>query len=638
MKKSTFFRTACFALYLLSTLAGAAGASERILYYHSDILVFSSGRMQVSETIRVVANREQINHGIFRTFPTRYRDRQGHRYFVPISVKQALRDGRTEEFHLQDVNNGVKIYLGSEEVYLDPGIYTYTLTYETDRQLGFFRDFDELYWNVTGNDWEFAMDTVRATVTLPAEAASRLLGWDGYTGPSGSSGKDLSFQRLPDGRFYFQASRPLGSNEGMTIVLNWPKGAIARPDSRTKAMYLIRDNAGLAVGVIGFLIILLYYYWQWAKVGRDPEKGTIIPQFRPPDDLAPAAVRYLQQMSFDDKCFSAFLISMAVRGAITIHDDNGGYSLVKNKNATDISLDEGAVLSALFNSSNKLALKNKNHAVIQAAIQLLKKQLVGTYHGHYFRANRLHFWPGVGLSFIVIIAASLLYSTGAVSFLLLWLSLWSLGVGVLVYRAFLAWKTVFDSKSIKYASIGSALFLSLFSLPFIAGELAGLFTFAMATSYWMIGLFIALVFINYLFHHLLKAYTARGREVMDRIDGFVMYLSAAERERWNALFPADKTPELFEKYLPYALALGVEHEWSEQFAGLLNNAGQAQRTMTWYAGSHGYSGGFSEFTSSFSSSFSSSVSSSSVAPGSSSGSGGGGSSGGGGGGGGGGGW
>jgi uncharacterized membrane protein YgcG len=629
---------AIIVVILLSLAHGAEDWSERILYYHSDIEVFTSGRMQVTETIRVVANRDQINHGIFRTFPTRYRDRNGNRYIVPITVKQTERNGQSENFHIEEITNGVKIYLGSGDVLLDPGVYTYILSYETERQLGFFRDFDELYWNVTGNDWAFAIDTVSASVTLPADAANRLIGWTGYTGPAGSRAKDLSFQRLPDGRFFFQASRPLSSNEGMTIVLNWPVGMIVRPDSKTKALYVLKDNAGLAIGLLGCLVILMYYYLQWLKVGRDPLKGTIIPQFQPPDNLSPASVRYLKQMSFDDKCFTAFLISMAVRSAIKICEEDGTYSLEKTKSNTDISLDERAVLSALFNSTNKLVLKNSNHTVMQAAIALLKKQLVEKYHGSYFRANRFYFWPGVALSFIIIIAASFSYSTAAVAFLLLWLSLWSVGVGLLVYRVFRAWKTVLDARSFKYAAVGSALFLSLFSLPFVGGELAGLYSFALVTSQWMIGLFVVLVFINYLFHHLLKAYTQHGRSVMDSVEGFVMYLTAAEKERWNTLLPADKTPELFEKYLPYALALDVEQEWSEQFASIITDARQMQQTMGWYSGSHGFSGGFSDFTSSFSSSFSSSVSSSSVAPGSSSGSGGGGSSGGGGGGGGGGGW
>jgi uncharacterized membrane protein len=134
---------------------------------------------------------------------------------------------------------------------------------------------------------------------------------------------------------------------------------------------------------------------------------------------------------------------------------------------------------------------------------------------------------------------------------------------------------------------------------------------------------------------------------MDRVDGFKMFLTAVDADRLQTLqttIPPEKTPQLFERFLPYALALGVEHAWAEQFSQVLARAvaagagGGTSYSPSWYAGAGFASFSASEFTSSFSSSFSSAVSSSSAAPGSSSGSGGGGSSGGGGGGGGGGGW
>ncbi len=129
---------------------------------------------------------------------------------------------------------------------------------------------------------------------------------------------------------------------------------------------------------------------------------------------------------------------------------------------------------------------------------------------------------------------------------------------------------------------------------------------------------------------------------MDAAEGFRMYLSVAEQQRLNLENPPNKTPELFEQFLPYALALDVEQQWSEQFNGIfadLQASGQAY-APGWYVGPHLHDFGSNSggFASALSSSLAGAISSSSNAPGSSSGSGGGGSSGGGGGGGGGGGW
>jgi uncharacterized membrane protein len=192
----------------------------------------------------------------------------------------------------------------------------------------------------------------------------------------------------------------------------------------------------------------------------------------------------------------------------------------------------------------------------------------------------------------------------------------------------------------KIASAGGAVFLTLFSIPFFAGEIAGIVVLAVSTSAAVIVILLLVVGVNYLFHLLLKAPTRMGRALLDKVEGFKMFLGATEKDRMNVFYPPMRTPELFEKYLPYALALGVEQEWSEQFSEILAYAAQRGTTYSpaWYSGTSWRTLGASGFASSLGSSLSGAISSSSHAPGSRSGSGGGGSSGGGGGGGGGGGW
>ncbi|NTU42196.1 MAG: DUF2207 domain-containing protein, partial [Nitrospirales bacterium] len=181
----------------------------------------------------------------------------------------------------------------------------------------------------------------------------------------------------------------------------------------------------------------------------------------------------------------------------------------------------------------------------------------------------------------------------------------------------------------KVIAVIMALGLTGFMIPFLV-----IVPFT-AQDIWAGGIFLLIAFINILFYYLLRAPTSSGRKVMDLVEGFRMFLSVTEKDRLNLLNPPDRTPELFEKYLPYALALDVEQEWAEQFAGILEGA---QYQPSWYSGRAWDVHDTSGFGSSLGSSFSSAIASSSTAPGSSSGGGGGGSSGGGGGGGGGGGW
>ncbi|HEX2953708.1 MAG TPA: DUF2207 domain-containing protein, partial [Bacillota bacterium] len=151
---------------------------------------------------------------------------------------------------------------------------------------------------------------------------------------------------------------------------------------------------------------------------------------------------------------------------------------------------------------------------------------------------------------------------------------------------------------------------------------------------------ILLAVLNAVFYYLLKAPTLVGRKIIDQIEGFRLFLSTAEKERLNTLYPGGRTPQLFEEYLPYALALDLEQAWAERFDDVMARAGtdgQAYHPV-WYYGSDWSNHDPAIFASSLGSSFSHAISSSATPPGSSSGFGGGGSSGGGGGGGGGGGW
>ena len=159
--------------------------------------------MRVTETIRVRSTGEQIRRGIFRDFPTTYTDRAGHRYTVGFDVQAILRDGQPEEWHTERLANGIRIYMGRKDHLLAPGEHAYTLTYSTDLQLGFFRDHDELYWNVTGNGWAFAIETASATVALPPGAPGPSL-LVAYTGPAGAKDQAYRTSTTAAGEAFFQ--------------------------------------------------------------------------------------------------------------------------------------------------------------------------------------------------------------------------------------------------------------------------------------------------------------------------------------------------------------------------------------------------------------------------------------------------
>ncbi|MBI5848270.1 MAG: DUF2207 domain-containing protein, partial [Nitrospirae bacterium] len=386
----------------------------------------------------------------------------------------------------------------------------------------------------------------------------------------------------------------------------------------------------------------------WMIVGKDPEEGTIMVLYNPPAKMSPAMMRFIAHMGYDHKAFTAALINLAVKGLVTIQDDDGEYTVKKKSGAeTDLSPEESTLYRRLFRAGRELALKQENHKDIREALTEVEEYLKLKCERNFFVTNTKYFIIGLVLTaiFLFISGISSAISKGGLPvflFICVWLTGWSVGVIMLLKQTFSSWKMVISSRGwSRLGYVASALFSTLFSLPFLGGEGFGMYVLAMSTSYVMPLFLLVAMAVNYLFFNLLKAPTLAGRKLLDEIEGFKRFLAATQQDRLNTLNPADRTPQLFEKYLPYALALDVEQQWAEQFSGTIDKASAAgeagQYHPVWYSGTSWGSGDSAAFASSLGDSFSNAISSSSTAPGSSSGSGGG-SSGGGGGGGGGGGW
>ena len=558
-------RLLVFALLFVSL---PLAAEERILSYDSDITVGADGDMTVRETIRVAAEGKNIRRGIYREFPTTYKDRFGNTVKVRFQIVELTRDGQTEPWHKQRLSNGVRIYAGSSDTFLSPGEYTYAFTYTTNRQIGFFEDHDELYWNVTGNGWDFAIERASATVRLPGSISAADITLTGYTGPQGS--KDSNYvSAVADSSGTIQTSRALPPRSGLTLVMGWPKGVVAQPGRLQQLLYLLGDNVGLLLSVLAFIGSAAYLFVMWSRHGRDPGKGVIFPHYEPPEGFSPAAARYVNEMGYDDETFTAAVINLAVKGYLTISCDDDDYTLQQQSSSEALAPGESALLNKLFRDGMVLELKNSNHTRISAARFAHKQALRRDYLNHYFKTNGVLMLPSILVSGLLLLV---IVSTGS----------------------------------------------------FVP---------------WVLACYAGVVVLHITFAYLLKAPSGRGRRLMDKLEGFKLYLEVAEKDDLDLRHPPDLTPELFEKYLPFAIALGVEQKWAEQFSRVfarMEAASNGTYSPHWYHGSFN-SSRMGSFASSVGSNLSSAVSSSAAAPGSSSGSGGG-SSGGGGGGGGGGGW
>ena len=623
-----------FRLFLLAPLLAAlvipstAFAEERIRLFQSAVNVMPSGTLRVTETVTVVAEGKKIKRGIYRDFPTEYRDHENRKHRVGFRLLGVTRDGRPEAHHTETLGNEIRIYIGQRNRILSPGEYRYTLTYETDRQLGFFANHDELYWNATGHKWDFPIDEAVVAVTLPEGVPPHQIQVTAYTGPAGSVNRDYRSRIASDASVEFVTTAPLAPGFGITVVVGWPKGYVTEPDTSERLGFFLKDHLTLVIGPAGSVLVLVYFLLAWLRVGRDPRSGTIIARFEPPKGLSPAAARYVLNMGFDSKVFSCALISMAVKQRIRIKEEHDGKTVIERDDAGDtdqLSFGEKALYQKLLGHSGSLELDNTHHKQIGEARDKLKSRLAGEYHGQFFFRNLKWLIPGLALSMLTIAGLAV---ANPWPFMIT-------GIPVLVTSVFLIvaihiWRQ--GKRLIAILMGGFAGTVGLGNLLIMSAALDGGFSVALTLA--------ALIAINLVFYFLLKAPTRLGRKIMDEIEGFRKFLSTAEKNRLNTLGAVDERLLLFEKFLPYALALDVAQEWSEHFSETLAQATQEpgrHYQPRWYSGQSWESTNPVGFANTLGRTLSSAVASAATAPGSSSGFSGG-SSGGGGGGGGGGGW
>jgi uncharacterized membrane protein YgcG len=629
-------RSAFAAVALILCAAASAAAEERITRFSSDVQVRPDASLDVTETIDVIAEHNQINRGIFRDFPTRYKGRNGAQVRVGFELLSVIRDGNTEPAEVEPISRGVRVKIGNPDQLIAIGEHRYIIHYRTTRQLGRFADHDELYWNVTGNGWVFPIDTADVRIRLPKLADfSR---YSLYTGPEGSTDANAELVEQKPGDISFRTTSALASYEGFTVAVGFPKGIIAAEDV---SGYWLTDYGPLVVGGLGLIGICIFYFFAWVRAGRNPRAGTMVPLFAPTDGLSPAAMRYIWKMGVDDRAFAAAVVDAGVKGHVCLVEEDGGFfGLAKDKMRLErvagtepLPDAEQSMLTQLAMTGESIVMEQKNHEKFSAAKKMLDSAFKRDFEEKMFHRN--WGWAAAGVAVTIAVlwltAASVAAATGTVDKLRI-----GVAIGALLTVALLA-------MVIQGLSTAGKCMLTALMFVFAAAALAlgmPILLGAFETG-WFAPLVLPLLALPLMISSFfwIAAPTKEGRSVLDRIMGFRHYLSVAEGPRLDRMTGAPTpTVELFEKYLPFAIALGVENVWADKFKDMLAAAQAAgHQGFGWYSGSSSPWTSPGSFVSNIGTGLASTLSSASAAPGSSSGIGGG-SSGGGGGGGGGGGW
>ncbi|QRM54519.1 DUF2207 domain-containing protein [Sinorhizobium sp. BG8] len=632
--------------------AGAVRAAEFIDSFHAEIVVAKDGTLTVTETIRANAEGNQIRRGIYRDFPLTFLDDAGRKHWVGFDIVRVERDGKEEPYHTERSSDGIRIYFGAEDVFLSPGMHDFRLTYETTRQIRFFEGHDELFWNVTGTEWAFPIETATASVSLPTGVEPDDL--TVFTGAYGATGKDANAS-YEGGKAEFITTRPLRAHEGLTIGVRMPSGSIDRPSKTQEHMWFLLDHLNVILAFAGLAVVGAYYTTSWTSAGRDPPGGVIVPRWDAPEGASPALVNYIDGRGFGGQgwtALSASFLNLAVKGYVVLEDLKQSIVATRTEKPVQDKLPTGeaVLMKAIGGTGSRFIIDKGNGTRVQSLGGDFRDAMEKEHRNQYYHANWGYIAGGIALS-----AAS-------IAALVIFGNLSENGIAMVVMPVFISFfvaifavtfgrslKGTRDIKS-KILAIAVIAFILFVGLSILVSIVVAVMTTASLTDDLpLLGAIGGIILVNLLFYFLMGAPTPIGRKMMDGIEGLRRYLTLAEQDRMNMMGAPQMSPRHFETLLPYAVALGVEKPWTDTFerwlvAATAAGVAAAAYQPLWYAGDRFNPDRFSDRIGGFAGSMADSLTSSLPPPpkssssGFSSGSSGGGFSGGGGGGGGGGGW
>lgn len=385
-----------FSLFALGSFSSAS--AEKIEDFTAEILLKKDSSFLVKESIRWNFGNLQ-RHGIFREIPTKgikikfekVTDELDNQY--PVEVKQE--------------KERLRVKIGDPNI-LVSGIKIYNIFYTIQNGISFFKDHDELYWNVTGNEWQVPIEKAKAKVILPQETEG--IKADCFTGYFGEKSRNCDFEVIDKKTIIFSTRKNLSPREGLTIVVGIPKGILKEPNIFLKILWNLKIYWFVFIPIFTFI----YLFQEWWTKGRDPSiKKAIVPQYEPPKDLKVAEVALLLKQKIEPRDITAALIDLATRGYIKIREVKkegifGGkdFEIEELKEDENLVNYERLLLEKIFKSQKKIlisSLKNHFYKDFELICSSICEELT---KAKYFERNpqkAKRKWFSIGTAFIFIV-------------------------------------------------------------------------------------------------------------------------------------------------------------------------------------------------------------------------------------------
>jgi len=513
-RKSIGLLAICLTIFLCARPSFSALRQLVIQHFDEEVIVSQDGTIDVTETIQAHFSGENW-HGLYRMIPTEYTNDEGLNYSLLID-HITLADGDGHSLKYEQSREGrytkFKIYIPNA----NDSTHTVVLHYRVIDAIRFFEDHDELYWNVTGNDWEVPIESASAHIVLPAGVTG--LHAIAYTGALNSRAQDAVVE-VHDNFVDIHTTRPLSFHEGLTAVVGFDKGFVHPPSSATRFVQFLRSNTPLLIPVGIFFLM----FWLWWTRGRGPERQAIAVQYEPPDKLTPGECGTLVDNEAAMRDITATLVDLAVKGYLTIEQRDESHLLGLSHSKEYIfhlKKPPSEWASARPHEARMLAALFDNGASTEVKLSDLQN--------HFYTEL-----PGIRDSIFQALMTDNYYLHQPDSV--------RQGFLMVAGNGFLARATGIASPTWIIAGIASGLVICVFG-------------------------------------YFMSARTVTGQRALEKVLGFEDFLGRTQKDQIDRL---QTSPELFEKFLPYAMALHVEKKWVQAFSGI------ALQPPTWYQGSYG---------------------------------------------------
>lgn len=594
---------ACFIAFVAALWCLLASvpalASEEILSFHADIQVLPDGTLDVTETIRYAIGAGLETRGIDRDLSMNVRTESGRPARVTFMMVSAKRNGQREPHRIARRSGLLRISAGPEVGSLPaPSEQLYEIRYRTNGRIQAFDGQDVLNWSVTGEPWRIPIRTASVTVTLPQGISLRRQTAE-RSGPDGQA-TTLDVNEAADGSLRVSADQALEPGEHFAVSLAWQTVPPVEPrQQQSKSLSRSKNAGGLELDrlpdnwpllftptLIGGLVLLSCRL----AAGRHLNPGVSSPEFEPPDGIGPAEARYILERAYDDRCLAAAIVSMAVKRALRIEEEPSrspvrqfDFRLVPlGKTGKGLTVTERAIYATMFPRPENLTLTSdsENGRQVDRARSTAASWLMALHDRRVFFSNSKCTLAGVALA--VATAAILPYvfqvARNTEGFFTAWFAP-ALITPLLAALIALTW-SVMKNRSRSTRQGAHLLFFYLLmglccvSLTYLArsflqdvrsGEIAEIELAAIGSGT-LFGCFIILLFA------LKTAPTKAGRRLIDRLEGFALYLRTAEEERLKFFGHPENTPARLERLRPYIVALGEPDTWTEELANVLSSA------------------------------------------------------------------